>query len=155
MRASEVMTTGVITVGPSTLVQDVVMTLLSNRISAVPVVDHHGAIIGIISEADLIRRVEIGTEKRSKWRELVTGRKQEFLKSQGVRAADVMTKPVVTATPQMPLGELVSLFDKYRIKRLPVVDGERIIGIVSRANLLQALALAHKALGHEGVGEAA
>ena len=72
MRASEVMTTGVITVGPSTLVQDVVMTLLSNRISAVPVVDHHGAIIGIISEADLIRRVEIGTEKRSKWRELVT-----------------------------------------------------------------------------------
>jgi len=155
MKASEVMTTGVITVGPNTLVQDVVMTLLSNRISAVPVVDHHGAIIGIISEADLIRRVEIGTEKRSKWRELVSGkcgRKQEFLKSQGVRAADVMTKPVVTATPQMPLSELVSLFDKYRIKRLPVVDGEKIIGIVSRANLLQALALA---LGHEGVGEAA
>ena len=155
MKASEVMTTGVITVGPSTLVQDVVMTLLSNRISVVPVVDHHGAIIGIISEADLIRRVEIGTEKRSKWRELVTGkcsRKQEFLKSQAVRASDVMTKPVITATPQMPLGELVSLFDKYRIKRLPVVDGEKIIGIVSRANLLQALALA---LGHEGVGEAA
>jgi CBS domain-containing protein len=121
----------------------------------VPVVDHHGAIIGIISEADLIRSVEIGTEKRSKWREFVTGkcgRRQEFLKSQGVRASDVMTKPVVTATPQMPLGELVSLFDKYRIKRLPVVDGEKIIGIVSRANLLQALALA---LGHEGVGEAA
>ena len=127
MRASDVMTTGVITVGLNTPVLDIVRTLLSNRISAVPVLDKDGILSGIVSEADLIH---------------LEG--SDFLKSHSVKAADIMTKPVIAANPEMALGELVALFDKHRIKRVPVVDHGKIVGIVSRVNILQALALSHK-----------
>jgi CBS domain-containing protein len=118
------------------------MTLLSNRISAVPVLDEHGALIGIVSEADLIHRVEIRTDG------------SESLKSHGARAVDVMTKPVIAANPEMPLGELVTLFDKHRIKRVPIVRQGKIVGIVSRANILQALALSRIELAHEAIADA-
>src|ERR1035437_5481212 len=134
MKASEFMTTGVITVGLSTSVGDIVRSLLTNRISAVPVLDEHGALVGIVSEADLIH---------------LEG--SDFLKSHGVKAADVMTKPVIAANPEMGLEELVGLFDKHRIKRVPVVDHGKIVGIVSRANILQALGK----LAHETIADAA
>ena len=127
MKASDVMTTGVITVGLNTPVLDIVRTLLSHRISAVPVLDKDGILSGIVSEADLIH---------------LEG--SDFLKSHSVNAADVMTKPVIAANPEMALGELVALFDKHRIKRVPVVHHGKIVGIVSRTNILQALALLHK-----------
>ena len=129
MRASDVMTTGVITVGLNTPVLDIVRTLLANRISAVPVLDKDGILSGIVSEADLIH---------------LEG--SDFLKSHSVTAADVMTKPVIAANPEMALGEVVALFDKHRIKRVPVVDHGKIVGIVSRANILQALARSHDAV---------
>jgi CBS-domain-containing membrane protein len=158
MIASDVMTTGVITVGLNTRVDDIVMTLLSNRISAVPVLDEHGALIGIASEADLIHRVEIRTEqRRSWWRDLLRGKRaraRSFLKSHGFKSTDIMTKPVIAANPETPLGELVTLFDKHRIKRVPVVDHGKIVGIVSRANILQALALSRKELAHDANAEA-
>lgn len=135
MRASDVMTTGVITIGLNTPVEEIARTLLSNRISAVPVVDDDGVLVGIVSEADLIHRVEIGTERH-----------REFLQSRGVKSADIMTKPVIAASPEMPLGELLNLFDKHRIKRVPVVEHGEIVGIVSRANLLQALAVSQNAI---------
>ena len=138
MKASNIMTTGVITVGLSTSVGDIVRSLLANGISAVPVLDEHGALVGIVSEADLIH--------------LDGG---DFLKSHGVKAADVMTKPVIVAKPEMRLNELVSLFDKHGIKRVPVVDHGKIVGIVSRANVLQALALSRKELAHETIADAA
>ncbi len=138
MKASNIMTTGVITVGLSTSVGDIVRSLLANGISAVPVLDEHGALVGIVSEADLIH--------------LDGG---DFLKSHGVKAADVMTKPVIVAKPEMRLNELVSLFDKHGIKRVPVVDHGKIVGIVSRANILQALALSRKELAHETIADAA
>jgi CBS domain-containing protein len=146
MRASDVMTTGVITVGLNTPVQDIVMTLLSNRISAVPVLDEHGALVGMVSEADLINRAEIKTERHhSLSRDLLLGKS----------AADVMTKPVITANPEMPLDELVALFDKHRIKRVPIVDHGKIVGIVSRANILQALALSREEFAHEAIAATA
>ena len=138
MKTSNIMTTGVITVGLSTSVGDIVRSLLANGISAVPVLDEHGALVGMVSEADLIH--------------LDGG---DFLKSHGVKAADVMTKPVIVAKPEMRLNELVSLFDKHGIKRVPVVDHGKIVGIVSRANILQALALSRKELAHETIADAA
>ena len=138
MKASNIMTTGVITVGLSTSVGDIVRSLLANGISAVPVLDEHGALVGIVSEADLIH---------------LDG--SDFLRWHGVKAADVMTKPVIVAKPEMRLNELVSLFDKHRIKRVPVVDHGKIVGIVSRANILQALALSRKELAHETIADAA
>ncbi len=144
MKASDVMVSKVITVGPNTTVQEIANILLTNRISAVPVVDDLGKLIGIVSEGDLIHRVEAGTERHNSWwLNLLTDRgtlARDFVKSHAVRAADVMTKPVITASPDLPLGELASLLEKHRIKRVPIVRNGELVGIVSRANLLQALA---------------
>jgi CBS domain-containing protein len=144
MKASDVMVTNVITVSPETTVQEIANILVANRISAVPVVDEHGALVGIVSEGDLIHRVEVGTERQYPWwRKMIGDRSvfaRDFLKSRGIRAADVMTRHVITAGPDMSLGELASLLEQHRIKRVPIVDRGRLVGIVSRANLVQALA---------------
>ncbi len=144
MNAADVMITKVITVSPDTSVATIAETLLANRISAVPVVDEKsGALLGIVSEGDLIHRVETDTEQhRAWWLEIFAGKEalaREFVKSHARKAADVMTRPVVTVNPDTPLGELASLLDKHRIKRVPVVKDGKIVGIVSRANLIQAL----------------
>jgi CBS-domain-containing membrane protein len=145
MKAADVMVSKVITATADTPVYEIANILLSNRISAVPVVDGNDCIIGIVSEGDLMRRVEAGTERRySWWLHLVRDRGQlarDYLKSHATRAADVMTKAVVVAPPDMPLAELATLLERHRIKRVPIVDQGRLVGIVSRANLLQALAV--------------
>ena len=143
MNAADVMVSKVITVGPDASVATIAETLLANRISAVPVIDDNSALLGIVSEGDLIHRVETGTEQpRAWWLEFFIGKDalaREFIKSHGHKAADVMTRPVITVKPDTPLGELASLLEKHRIKRVPVVKGGKIVGIVSRANLVQAL----------------
>jgi len=143
MKASDVMVSKVITVGPNTTVREIAKILLSNRISAVPVVDDMGGLIGIVSEGDLIHRVEAGTERHySWWLSLLSDKgtlAHDFLKSHAVKASNVMTKRVITASPDLPLGELASLLEKHRIKRVPIVESGKLVGIVSRANLLQAL----------------
>jgi CBS domain-containing protein len=137
------MVSKVITVRPDASVATIAETLLANRISAVPVVDDSSALLGIVSEGDLIHRVETGTEQpRAWWLEFFIGKDalaREFIKSHGRKAADVMTRPVITVKPDTPLGELASLLEKHRIKRVPVVKNGKIVGIVSRANLVQAL----------------
>jgi CBS domain-containing protein len=143
MNAADVMVSKVIAVRPDTLVVTIAETLLANRISAVPVIDESGALLGIVSEGDLIHRVETGTEQhRAWWLEFFVGKEalaREFVKSHSRKAADVMTRPVITVDPNTPLAELASLLEKHRIKRVPVVKDEKIVGIVSRANLVQAL----------------
>lgn len=143
MKAADVMVTAVITVHPDTSVAKIAEVLLANRISAVPVVNDKGALVGIVSEGDLIHRVEAGTERhRSWWLELLTGKEvlaYEFVKSHARKAADVMTHKVVSVTPNTPLADIASLLEKHGIKRVPVVNNGKLAGIVSRANLVQAL----------------
>jgi CBS domain-containing protein len=144
MKAADVMITAVISVRPNARVEEVASTLLANRISAVPVIDEQGELLGIVSEGDLMRRAEAGTERRrSWWLEQLTGKQvlaAEYVRSHSHKVTDVMTRSVITATPETPLGEIATLLEKNRIKRVPIVQNGKVEGIVSRANLLQALA---------------
>jgi CBS domain-containing protein len=143
MKAADVMATNVITVRLDTPVATIAEVLLANRISAAPVVNDKDVLVGIVSEGDLIHRVEAGTERhRSWWLELLTGKEtlaHEFVMSHARKAADVMTRPVISVQPDTPLGDIASLLEKHRIKRVPVASNGKIVGIVSRANLIQAL----------------
>jgi CBS domain-containing protein len=145
MKASDVMVSEVITVGRDTTVREIANILVANHISAVPVVDDGGALIGIVSEGDLVHRVEVGTDHAySWWFKLISDQEmmsRDYLKSHATRASDVMTKRVVTASPDMPLSKLASLLNRHKIKRVPIVnEAGELVGIVSRANLVQALA---------------
>lgn len=144
MKARDVMTTPVVTVRDTATVQETASLLLSRGISAVPVIDASGALVGIVSEGDLVRRAEIGTDRRRSWWLSLfadsAALAQEFVKEHSRRVADVMTRNVVTATPDMPLGEIATLLERNAIKRVPILDDGKLVGIVSRANLLQALA---------------
>jgi CBS domain-containing protein len=148
MKAADVMVTNVISVTPDVLVQDVAYILLSNRISGVPVVDDDGQLLGIVSEADLMRRAEIGTRRhRPWWLAVLTGRDVgavDYVKEHSRKITDVMTSKVITATPDTSLQDIATMLEKNRIKRVPIVMRGKVVGIVSRANLLQALATTRK-----------
>lgn len=144
MNASDVMVPDVIVVRADATVNDVAKILLANRISAVPVVDQQGSLVGIISEGDLVRRPEIGTERtRSWWLDALStnrGLAEEFVRSHSRKVKDVMTRDVVTARPDTSLDQIATMLEKHRVKRVPIVSSGKIVGIVSRANLVQALA---------------
>ena len=144
MKAADVMVSAVISVRPTARVEEVAGVLHTNRISAVPVIDERGRLLGIVSEGDLLRRVESGTRRRrSWWLEYLTGKQvlaAEYVKTHSHDVTDVMTRSVIIATPQTPLGDVAALLEKNRIKRVPIVENGKVVGIVSRANLLQALA---------------
>jgi CBS domain-containing protein len=146
MRARDIMVTKVITVGPEASVRDVANILLSKRISALPVVEEHGELIGIISEGDLVRRAELDTNRHRSWWLEIFARKSrealavEYVKSHARRVKDLMTREVITAKPTTLLRDIAALLEKNRIKRVPIVAKGKVVGIVSRANLIQALA---------------
>ncbi len=154
MKASDVMTVGAITIGPDADVQAAARIMLEKGISALPVIDAGGALVGIISEGDLIRRTESGTEDQASWwLRLVSSNEalaSRFVKSHGTKVADVMSSSVVTAAPDTPLAEIAALLERNRIKRVPIVDKDKVVGVVSRANLLQALASGKPAFGAQG-----
>jgi CBS domain-containing protein len=143
MRASEIMTTNIVSVSIKDTVFDAAETLLGARVSAAPVVDEEGHVHGIVSEADLIHRAEIATSSRKSWlgRLLETNADaaREFVATHARGVADVMTRNVVTASADATLGELVALIEKHKVKRIPIVRDGLLVGIVSRANLLEAL----------------
>lgn len=150
MKARDVMVSPVITVKPTASVTEAAKIFLERRISAVPVVNDGGELVGIVSEGDLIRRVESGTEQqRSSWLRFLVGDEglaAEYVKTHARKIADVMTRKVVTAAPDTPLRELAALLEKNAIKRVPIVSDGQVVGIVSRANLVQAIASARKEL---------
>jgi CBS-domain-containing membrane protein len=145
MRARDVMVSPVVTVTPNSSIRELAQTLLKNHISAVPVVDYQGQLVGIVSEGDLLHRSEAGTERRRpRWLLLMTAGETlaaEYIKAQTHKVADVMVRDVVTAGPDTPLDEIATLMEKNSIKRVPIVSNGRLVGIVSRANLIQAVAL--------------
>jgi CBS domain-containing protein len=144
MNAADEMVRQVITIRPDSTIRDAAALLVAKHISAVPVTDVEGNLLGIISEGDLLRRSETDTERRRSWwltwlvsNETLT---TEFVKSHSRRVSDVMTRKVIVARPDTPLHELATLLEHHRIKRVPIVQGDKIVGLVSRANLVQALA---------------
>jgi CBS domain-containing protein len=143
MKAKDVMTTEVVYAAPDTSVRAIAQTLLKRRISAVPVADDDGRVIGIVSEGDLMRRPESETERpRSWWLELIEtpeDRANQYLKSHGLTARDVMTREPVTVTEDTPLEEIAMLLERKAIKRVPVLRDGKLVGIVSRADLLHGL----------------
>ena len=149
MRAHQIMTKDVITVTPHTSIEEAARIMLRMHISGLPVLDDAGKLVGIVSESDFLRRSEIGTgRKRPAWLQFLIGPERaatDFVHERGRKVEDVMTKDPVTVSEETPLEELVRLMEKRGIKRLPVMSASRLIGIVTRSNLLQAVAsIAHE-----------
>jgi len=145
MKASDIMTAQVITVNPNTAVRHIAALLFKHRISAVPVLEN-GKLVGIVSEADLLHRYEIGTEDARRpsswWLRLLSGEPSaaQYVKSHARRARDIMTSDVVYVAPDTPIDEIATLLEKRGVKRVPVLRRRKVVGIVSRSNLVQALA---------------
>jgi CBS domain-containing protein len=143
MLASDIMSHPVVTVAPDTPVAELARIMVEKRVSAVPVMDGE-VMVGILTEGDLLRRAEIGSEhKRSRWAELAFANwnlAAEYTKEHGRKTSDVMTRKVITVTPSATLREVADTLESRHIKRLPVVEDGRLVGIVSRASLVQALA---------------
>jgi CBS domain-containing protein len=144
MHASDVMTSNVISVTPEMTVREVARIFVDNGISGAPVLDPDGRVAGMISEGDLLRRSEIGTEERTRtsWLDLwsASHEARDYIKTHAVNVREVMTSDVVSVQPETPLGEVAGILETRRIKRVPVMKAGRLVGIVSRANLVQALA---------------
>ena len=144
MKVRDVMTGSVVSVTPNETVQEIARLLLQQRISAVFVVDDAGLPVGIVSEGDLMHRTETDTERtRSWWLRFFADPAvlaDEYAKSHGRRARDVMSQPVISIGAEATLGEAAMLLETHRIKRLSVVEGGILVGVISRANLVRALA---------------
>ena len=143
MNAADIMTPNVITARPDTPLAELIDLMLKNRISGLPVVDD-GIIVGIVSEGDLLRRAETGTERRrSQLLELVSSTgtaAAAYVRTHGRKAGEIMTTDLVTVTPDTPIAKIADILESKRIKRVPVVLEGKVLGIVTRANLLKALA---------------
>jgi CBS domain-containing protein len=144
MRAADLMTRNVVTVDEEAGVQEAAALMLRHRVSALPVLDRSGKLIGIVSEGDLMRRAELGTEReRSWWLELITANSdlaEDYVKAHGRKVREVMTRKPITASPDTPINEIALLLEEHAIKRVPILDHGKLVGIVARANLLQAMA---------------
>jgi CBS-domain-containing membrane protein len=145
MRAMDVMTSRVITVGENATVPEATKLMADHGISAVPVIDKHNRVIGMVSEGDLLHRAETGTElRRSWWLETGTSTDQlaaEYIKSHSGKAGEVMTRGVISVIEQTAVADIAVLLETHRIKRVPVLRDGKLVGIVSRANLVRALAM--------------
>jgi CBS domain-containing protein len=143
MRAHQIMTKPVITVSPDATIVEAANIMLQRHVSGLPVVKDD-ELVGIVSEGDFIRRSEIGTQhKRGRWLRFILGPSQsasDFVHEHGRRVFEVMTKDPLTITEDTALAEIVNMMEKNNVKRLPVVRDGTLVGIVSRANLLQAVA---------------
>jgi CBS domain-containing protein len=143
MKAMDVMVRDVVTVKPDDSVAEAIKLLAEHDVSALPVVDD-GQVVGMISEADLMRRPEIGTEKhRPWWIEAITPAAtlaEDFAKAHGQRVGEIMSNHVISASEDTPLGDIATLLERHRIKRIPILRDGKLVGVVSQSNLIQALA---------------
>jgi CBS domain-containing protein len=143
MNASDVMTRELVTIGPDATVLQAARLMLQHRISGLPVVDAGGNLVGVVSEGDFLRRRETKTEKRrSRWLEFLMGPGRiadEYTHTHGSRVDEVMTRDVQTVDENASLEDIIELMEKYRIKRVPVMSGATLVGIVTRSNLMRAM----------------
>lgn len=143
MKALDIMTPRVLTVGSDATIGEAIRLMLQNRISGLPVVDLAGNLVGIVTEGDFLRRAEDGTTKRrSKWLEFLLGpgrMADDYVHTHGRKVREVMTTELAIVDEQTPVEDIVRLMEKRHIKRVPVLRGNKIVGIVSRANLLHVL----------------
>lgn len=144
MFARQIMTQHVVTTTPDATVGQLADLLSQYNISAVPVVDSAGQLVGIVSETDLMRRSEIGTQLSKSWWLRLFGNEfsaaQNFIKEHGRKVRDIMTTNVISVDPNASLGEVARLLETHSVKRVPVVTNGQLVGIVSRANFVRALA---------------
>jgi CBS domain-containing protein len=144
MKAKDIMTRHVITIAPDGSILEALQLMLHHKVSGLPVIDNKGNLAGIVTEGDFLRRAETGTErKRPRWLEFLVGPGRladDYVHSHARKVEEVMTGDVQRIAEDTPLDGIVALLEKYRIKRLPVMRGSELVGIVSRANLLHALA---------------
>jgi CBS-domain-containing membrane protein len=144
MKAAEVMTHNVFTIEPDASILQAIRIMLQRRISGLPVVDTQGSLVGIVTEGDLLRRSETGTQRRRpRWLEFLLGpgrMANEYVHTSGRRIAEVMSTSVYAISEETPVQEIVQLMEKHQVKRLPVLRDGKLVGVVSRANLLRALA---------------
>jgi CBS domain-containing protein len=160
MRAMDVMTTDVITVDPDMTVQSLAKLLAERGISGAPVVDSDGRLVGVISEGDLLRRAEIGTARRHRVRrrswwldDFASDLAREYVKSHGRTVNEIMSRDVVTVTEDTDLADVAALLEAKRIKRVPVMREGKVVGIISRANIVRALGATKGAAPREGEGD--
>jgi len=143
MKAADVMTATVVLTRPDASVREAAQLMLQNRISGLPVLDSEQRLVGIVTEGDFLRRGETGTvRRRPRWLEFLLGPgklAEDYVRAYGRKIEEIMTPDPVCIPPDMPLEEVVRTMERHRVKRLPVVQDGRLIGIVSRANLVQAL----------------
>lgn len=143
MRAKDVMTDKVVCIGIRESVFDAAELLLGAGVSAAPVVNDKGAVVGIVSEADLVRRAEIDTATKKSWLARLmdsdVSAAHDFVAAHARRVADVMTREVITASEDATLRELVELMERHNVKRIPIVRDGILVGVVSRSDLLRAL----------------
>jgi len=159
MKVSDVMTRRVVSVMPEATIRHAIRLMLHNHISGLPVIDDKGKLVGIVSEGDFLRRAEIGTErKRSHWLVAFLGPgapASDYARSHGIKVQEVMTRKPITVQEDTLLDQVVHLMESHKIKRLPVVRGEKVVGVVSRANLMRALASIYRAAPKSSRGDAA
>lgn len=143
MQAKDIMTPAVVTVSPDATIRDIAQLLHERRISGVPVVDADDRVVGIVSEGDLMRRPETGAERHPSWWLGLFARPEdraiEYIKSHGGHASDVMTREIVSVNEEASLEDVADALEKHRIKRVPVLKDGKLVGIVSRADLLQGI----------------
>jgi CBS domain-containing protein len=143
MKARDVMTRNVISVAPDATVLQAARLMLQHRISGLPVIDKAGRLVGVLSEGDFLRRRETGTERRrSRWLEFLMGPGRiaaDYVHSHGSKVSEVMSADVKTIGEDAALEDIVQLMEKQRIKRLPVLRGDNVVGIVTRSNLMHAM----------------
>jgi CBS domain-containing protein len=150
MKVGDIMTREVITVEPDASILEAARLMLQHKISGLPVVNSSKDLVGVVTEGDFLRRRETGTEHhRPRWLEFIIGPGKlatEYTHESGLKVHEVMTEEVQTVTEDAPLDQAVHLMERYRVKRLPVVRGRRVVGIVTRSNLVRAVVrMAHEA----------
>lgn len=143
LKVGDIMTRDMLTVGPDTIVSDAIRLMLKHRVSGLPVVADGDRLCGLLTEGDLLRRAELGTQERSRWLTLVLDpakAAKRFAHAYSRRVGDVMTRHIVWVSEGTPMSDAIDAMEKCHLKRLPVLREGRLVGIISRADILSALA---------------